>query len=104
MYSREAKYSSASRTPIIEARLPNLMHESQFSLCPKRKSALDQLDRSLQRFPRTNQQMEMVWHHHKLVQEILSPGPIVKQDIEKEPRHSVGLKNIALLKCRAGDE
>src|SRR5437764_14874516 len=80
------------------------MHEFHVSLFAKSKASLDQLHRSLQRFPRTNQQMEMVWHHHKLVQEILSPGPIVKQDIEKEPRHSVGLKNIALLKCRAGDE
>jgi hypothetical protein len=78
--------------------------KSQFSFCPKRKTAFDQLHRSLQRFPRTNQQMEMVWHYDKVMQQVLSSPPIVQQDFDKEPSHSLGLKDIALLKCGASDE
>ena len=29
--------------------------------------------------------MEMVWHHDKLMQQILSSRTIVKEDVEKEP-------------------
>jgi hypothetical protein len=80
------------------------MHESQFSFGSKRKSAFDQLHRSFQRFTRTNQQMEMVWHHDKLMQQILPSRTILKENVEKEAGHSLGLKNIALLKCGGSDE
>ena len=48
--------------------------------------------------------MEMVWHHDKLMQQILSLRTIVKEDVKKEPGHSLGLKNVLLLECGSGDE
>jgi len=48
--------------------------------------------------------MEMVWHHDKLMQQILSSRTIVKEDVEEQARHAVGLQNVALLKCRSSDE
>jgi len=48
--------------------------------------------------------MEMVWHHDKLIQQILSSGPIVKKNVDKKVGHSVGLKDVALVKCRGSDE
>jgi hypothetical protein len=80
------------------------MYASKFSFLPKKKNRLVQLHRSFQRFPQTIQQVEMVLHHDKLMQQILSFCPIMKQEIEKEPGHSVTLKDIALLKCRRSDE
>jgi len=46
----------------------------------------------------------MIWHHDKLMQQILSSRPIVKEDVDKEVGHSVGLKNVAPLKGRGSDE
>ena len=48
--------------------------------------------------------MKMVWHHDKLMQQILSSRTIVKQDVEKETSHSVGLKDVLLLECGSSDE
>jgi hypothetical protein len=48
--------------------------------------------------------MEMVWHDNKLVQQIFFFRAIVTEDVEKEASHSVGLKDVALLKCRGSDE
>jgi len=48
--------------------------------------------------------MKMVWHHDKLMQQILSPRTIVKEDINKHTGHPVGLKNVLLLECRGSDE
>jgi hypothetical protein len=38
------------------------------------------------------------------MQQILSLCAIVKENVKKEASHSVGLKNVALLKCRGSDE
>ena len=48
--------------------------------------------------------MEMIWHYDKLMQQILSARTIVKEDGDKEAGHSVGLKDVTLLKGRGSDE
>jgi hypothetical protein len=80
------------------------MHESQLPFRPKRETAFDQLHCSFQRFTWSDQQMEMIWHHDKLMQQIFFMQTIVMKDIDEEASHSVGLKDVALLKCRSGDE
>jgi len=48
--------------------------------------------------------MEMVWHHDKLMQQIFSLRTIVKQDIDKQTSHSVGLENVPFLECGGGNK
>ncbi|MGC1371349.1 MAG: hypothetical protein WA824_04345 [Candidatus Sulfotelmatobacter sp.] len=46
----------------------------------------------------------MIWHDHKFMQQISSLLAIVKQNVDKQAGHSVGLKNAAFLKCGSGNE
>ncbi len=54
---------------VIETCLPNFPSTTQLLLCPKRKSALDQLQRPFQSQRRSNQQVKMIWHNHKLMEQ-----------------------------------
>src|SRR5581483_2332993 len=89
--SKSEIFSCTPYPPIIEAGLPNLMQESQCFSCPKRKTALDELHCSFQRFPRSDEQMKVVRHHDKLMQQISSFCTIVKEDVDKEASHPVRL-------------
>lgn len=93
-----------SYAAVVVTGLPDLMREAQFFFRPKGKSAFDELHRSLQSLNRSDQQVKVIRHDHKLMQEILSLGAIVKQNVDEQPGHSVRLKNVPLLKCGSGNE
>ncbi len=67
---------------ICKTRLP----DRQTRLQPKRKSSLDELNRSLQRYlgRRRNQRMKMVGHDHEIMQEISALFAIVEEDIDEQ--------------------
>ena len=46
----------------------------------------------------------MIGHHHKLMQQIFFLRAVVEQNIEKQTRHSLRLKELLLLKGARGDE
>ncbi len=80
---------------IIEAGLPDFPDESQFFLGPVGESSRDELDGLLNghRKKWSDQQMKMVGHDHKFMQEILSLLLVVKEDIDEKSGHSFGLQN-----------
>src|SRR6266700_20318 len=55
---------------IGESRLPNLALPIQLALGPERETTLDKLNRPLNRFPRTEDQMQVIGHHHEGVKHI----------------------------------
>src|SRR5215470_1891558 len=48
--------------------------------------------------------MKVIWHHHKLMQQVFVLKTIVPQNLDKKPRHSVCLKEALFLKSRSSDE
>src|SRR6267154_2927671 len=72
-------FLNVPHSPIIITWLPDLPNESQFLLGSVRESALDQLQGPLQGLSGGDQEMEMIWHHHKLVQKIFFLEAVVLQ-------------------------
>lgn len=84
--------------------LPKLPHKSQFFSRPIGKAAFDELQGSLQCFRRGYEQMKVVGHHHKFVQEVSLLLTVVQENIHKQLCHPAGLEQVPLLKRRSGDE
>lgn len=93
-----------SHPPIIAALLPYLAGETSLPLCPKGKSTFDELQRPFQTQSWRDQQMKMIGHQHKFMQQVLFLSPIAKQNLHKESCHPVGLKYVLFLKCGSRDE
>src|SRR5207247_10155099 len=69
--------------PVIKALFPDLTSKDSFLLRPVRKTAFDELQRSLQSDNRSKQQMKMVWHDYKFMQQIFALCTIVEQDFHQ---------------------
>jgi hypothetical protein len=78
-----------------KALLPDEKLETQFLLGAKRKSAFDELNGLFQRniFRGPDDQMEVVRHDHEFVQKKAAFPAIVREDVEKQPRHFFFLKS-----------
>jgi len=48
--------------------------------------------------------MKVIGHQHKFMQQIFLLPPIMSQDIDKELRHLLRLKQAVFLECGSGDE
>jgi endonuclease/exonuclease/phosphatase family metal-dependent hydrolase len=66
--------------------LPNLACETSFSFCPIRKPALYELHRFLQGqlFRRSQQKVNVVWHHHVGMQRKSAGRSVILECIQKE--------------------
>ena len=63
---------------------PYLRIGSKFLISPVRKTTLDQLNRPLQRACRRDQQVKMIRHENKFVQQVRLT-PVVQEVLEKQP-------------------
>lgn len=69
--------------PVMETGLPDLPIHSQLSACPKRKAAFDQLHGSFQsNLTRSDQEMNVVWHDHELMEQVFLLGSVVIEDVD----------------------
>jgi len=86
--------------------LPDFRRESQLLFRSIGEPTLDELHRSLHRHPRRqgNQQMDVVRHHHKLVEPISPLLPIRVQHLHQQAGHSFRLKQAASFPGGGGDE
>lgn len=68
--------------------LPNLQRSAQLLAGAMRETAFDVLHgaRDRRRRPRREQKMEMVWHQHKLMQEVIPLTAIVVEHFEENAR------------------
>jgi hypothetical protein len=80
------------------------MDESKFLPRTIRKATFDQLYGSLQRRKRRDQQMKMIWHNRKFVEQIFSLLSIVEENVNEQLGHSIRLQNASLLECRSRNE
>ncbi len=78
-------------TMVGKAATPYLRVRSKLRFYTVRESALDELNRPFQRAGWRNEQMKMIGHQDKFVQQI-GLAPIVKQNLEKQSRPSLGAK------------
>ena len=74
--------------------------------CPKRETALDELECFFQRDfrRRRQQQMEVIRHNHKLMQQKPLLATILHKNIQQKLSHAIGLKKRAASGCRRGHE
>ena len=93
-----------SYPPIIEALRPDLACESNFFLCSKGKPAFDELQRPLQAQSWREQQVKMIGHQDKFMEEIFLLSAVAKQDVHKQIGHPVGLKQTVFLEGGGSDE
>ncbi len=66
----------------METFLPDLAVKAEFPLGPKRKAPFDQLQRPLQRQERRDQEMKVIGHQHKFMQQIFLLRSVAKQNIK----------------------
>src|SRR5882724_697935 len=67
--------------PIIEAGLPNLATVAQLFPGAIREPTLDELHCSLDRVGWSKEQMNMVWHDHKLMQQVFPLVSIAEEHV-----------------------
>jgi hypothetical protein len=92
-----------SNPMIGEPSLPDFEIRPEFLFCPVRKPSLDELDCSFKRGYRSDEQVEMVGHQNKFVEEI-GFASIGKQSFEEETGPGFGLKDGPALPCLRGDK
>ena len=91
-------------SPVIEAGLPNLADEAKFLLGAEGKSALDQLHGFFYRVGWSKDQMNVVRHDDKIMEQILSLISIAEENIQEQTGHPVGLEHRHFLIAGGGDE
>jgi hypothetical protein len=91
---------------VVETGLPSLACQPQFLFCAKGISAFDELHGAFQGNlrARSDQQVEVVGHHHEFMQKIFVLCSIVVEHIYKQERRSFGLEQVLLAIGRCGDE
>ena len=90
--------------PVIVTRLPDLVDEAKFLLCSIGETTLDQLHGSFQGRQRSHEQMKMIWHHGKFMEQVITLLPIVEENVNEELGHPIGLQETSFLKRRGRDE
>src|SRR5689334_6462501 len=96
-------FQRISQSPVQKARLPDHSLSLQLLVQLKRKPTLDKLHSSLQSdFSWGQDQMEMVGHDHKLVQQVLLLRSVIQQNLNEEAGDFLYLKEASLFKniCR----
>jgi len=91
---------------IYEAFLPYFKGEIHFPFRAKGETALDELQ-SLFQWDfrcRCQQQVEMIGHDYKFMQEKPSLSPILRKNIHQELCHAIRLEKRATSVCRRGHE
>ena len=74
--------------------------------CPKRETALDELECFFQRNfrCRCQEQMEVIGHNHKFVQQKPPLSTILRENIYQKLSHAIGLEKRAASRGRRGHE
>ncbi|SRR5258708_24137633 len=91
---------------IGESRLPNGEIQIEFFFYTIRESALDELQCFFQGNVRSggNEQMEVIGHNNKFVQEKSSLSAVVLENVYQQSRHAVGLEKATPLVGHGCDE
>jgi hypothetical protein len=86
--------------------LPYFVRKRIFPLRAKGETTLDELQCLLQRYfrCRCQQQMEVIGHDHKVMQEKPSLSSILRKNIYQKLSHAIGLEKRATPVCRRGHE
>lgn len=82
---------------IVVTRLSDLMHDAKFSPCPERESTFDQLHGSLQSHDRSDEEMEMIRHDHKVMEQKFTLVSVMEENVNKKLPHPVRLEKISFL-------
>jgi hypothetical protein len=87
-----------SHSPVQKAGLPNLSLSLQILVKLKRKAALYKLRGSFQSdSPWRQDQVEMVQHHNKFVQQVFLLHSVIQQNLNEETRDLLNLKETSFL-------
>src|ERR1700684_2293443 len=95
-----------ANTMIHETFLPYLKRKLKFPLGAKGETTLNELQCLLQRNIRCRglQQMEMIGHDHKFMQQKSPLSTILRKHINQKLSHAIGLEKRATSDCRRGHE
>ena len=91
-------------TPIIETVFPYLALKAEFLLGSKGKPSFDELHGFLNCVGSSQQQVNMIRHDDKLMEQVFPLIAIAEQNIQEQPCHLVGLEHGHFLVAGGGEE